>query len=50
MFSLYMFARWYTALAEVALIAAFCYWAVKRHEKYHRAEKYDDRRFKEVNG
>jgi len=45
-FTMYMMLRWQTAIIELALVAVISYVAVKRHEKYHRAEKYNDQNWK----
>jgi hypothetical protein len=40
--TLYMMARWYTAIVELVAIGIFVYYAARRYNKYHRAEKYND--------
>ena len=44
--SVLMLAQWWTAVIELMGIAIFCYFAVKRHNKYHHKEKYNDQRWK----
>jgi len=40
------FTNWITALVFLVALAVFSYVAVKRHAKYHRAEKYNDQNWK----
>jgi len=37
------FSSWWSALAFVSGIAVFAVLAVRRHEKHHRSEVFDDR-------
>jgi len=36
------FTNWITALVYLVVLAIISYLAVRRHNKYHRAEKYND--------
>jgi hypothetical protein len=40
--SLYGFSSLYPALGEIGILAIISYLAVRRHNKYHRKEKYND--------
>jgi hypothetical protein len=46
LWTIYMLAQWFTALIWLAVLVCFVIYAVRRYEKYHEADKFNDQKWR----